>query len=480
MSNPITVTRRGFLKLVGLGAGAAVLPPWMRSALAETVPPRKPNIVFILFDDLGYGEPPSFRQNSPFKTPHLDRLAEEGMKFSDAHSASAVCTPTRYGVLTGRYPFRIGQFGVLGFFSKPIIEKDRMTVASMLKAHGYHTACFGKWHLGMDWGDVKGEVKVGMSATDGPTTRGFDEFYGYTHGAGIRTVIENDRVLGTFEPVEVQPMMAKRAVGYIDARAKDGKPFFLYQLLIIPHLPHVPAPEFRGKSGQGAYGDWIYQGDWEVGQIVEALRRNGLAENTLLIVSSDNGADGRKYPPLRDSKRSIYEGGHREPFVAWWPGKIKPGTVCDETVCLNDLMATAAEIVGAKLPDGAGEDSVSLLPLLLGTAKGPVREATVHQSMGGDLAIRQGPWKLIFFKGGKRELYNLKDDLSETKNVLAANPDVVERLAKLMQQYIDNGRSTPGAPQKNAARVNIGDPRAPDAGVQEKAGSEGKKREKAK
>ena len=481
MSEPITVTRRGFLKLVGLGAGAAALPPWTRSALAETVPPRKPNIVFILFDDLGYGEPPSFRRDSPFKTPNVDRLGREGVTFSDAHSAAAVCTPTRYGVLTGRYPFRIGQFGVLSFPSKPIIEKERMTVASMLKAHGYHTACFGKWHLGMDWGDVKNEAgaKAGTPVADGPTTRGFDEFYGYTEARSIRTVIENDRVLGAFEPVEVQPMMAKRAVEYIDARAKDGKPFFLYQPLSIPHVPHVPAKEFQGKSGQGTYGDWIFQGDWVVGRIVEALQRTGLAENTLLIVSSDNGAEGREYPPLRASKRSIYEGGHREPFVAWWPGKIKPGTVCDATVCLNDLLATAAEIVGQKVPDGAGEDSVSILPLLLGTAKGPVREATVHQSMGGDLAIRQGPWKLIFFKNGKRELYNLKDDLSETKNVAAENPDIVERLAKLMQQYIDNGRSTPGAPQKNAARVNIGDPRAPDAGVQEKVGGEGKKRKKA-
>ena len=150
---------------------------------------------------------------------------------------------------------------------------------------------------------------------------------------------------------------------------------------------------------------------------------------------------------MRGSKRSIYEGGHREPFVARWPAKIKAGSVCEGTVCLNDLFATAAEIAGAKVPDGAAEDSVSILPHLLSTAKEPVREATVHQSMAGDLAIRQGPWKLIFFKGGRRELYNLKDDLGETRDVLAANPDVVERLAKLMQQYIDNGRSTPGAPQ---------------------------------
>ena len=457
-----SLTRREFLKCAGAGAAALALPRWLRAAATPAGPRQdegRANIIFVLFDDLGYGEPPTFRGNSPFKMPNLERLAQEGVKFTDAHCAAAVCTPTRYGVLTGRYPFRIGQFGVLSFPSRPIIEKERMTVASMLKSQGYHTACFGKWHLGMNWGDVKAEAdaRPETPVADGPTTRGFDVFAGYTEARSIRSVIENDRVLGKFEPVEVQPLMAKKAVEYIDARAKDGKPFFLYQPLSIPHVPHVPAKEFEGKSGQGAYGDWIFEGDWVLGQIVDALRRGGLAENTLIIASSDNGAEGREYPPLRGSKRSIYEGGHREPFVARWPAKIKAGSVCDGTVCLNDLFATAAEIAGAKVPDGAGEDSVSILPHLLGAAsqrrdptgqgKEPVREATVHQSMAGDLAIRQGPWKLIFFKGGRRELYNLKDDLSETRDVLAANPDVAERLAKLMQQYIDNGRSTPGAPQ---------------------------------
>jgi len=460
------LNRRDFVKLAGLGvaaAGAAALatPAWLRAA-AGAAPPasRKPNIIFILFDDLGYGEPPTFRGNSPFKMPNLERLAQEGMKFTDGHCAAAVCTPTRYGVITGRYPFRIGQFGVLNTFSKPIIEKERMTVGSLLRAHGYHTACFGKWHLGMNWGDVKdvAEVRAGLPIADGPITRGFDAFRGYPEARDIGIIIHDDRVFGKFEPVEVQPMMAKNAVEYLEARARDGKPFFLYQPLSIPHLPIVPSKEFNGKSGQGPYGDWIMEGDWVVGQIVEALQRTGLAENTLVLVSSDNGAAGREYPPLRGCKRSIYEGGHREPFVARWPGKIKPGSVCDDTVCLNDLLATCAEIVGAKLPDGAGEDSVSILPHLLGTAKGSVREATVHQSMAGDLAIRQGPWKLIFFKNGRRELYNLKDDLSETRDSLAGNPDVVERLTKLMQQYIDNGRSTPGAPQKNGIRFELPKP----------------------
>ena len=192
------MNRRDFCK--GLGAAAVALPllNWLKAAqgAAPAAAPGKPNIIFILFDDLGYGEPPGFRKDSPFKMPNLDRLAREGVTFSDAHSAAAVCTPTRYGVLTGRYPFRIGQFGVLSFGSKPIIEKERMTVASMMKARGYHTACFGKWHLGMDWGDVKNEAaaKAGTPVADGPMTRGFDVFYGYTEARSIRTVIENDRV----------------------------------------------------------------------------------------------------------------------------------------------------------------------------------------------------------------------------------------------------------------------------------------------
>jgi arylsulfatase A-like enzyme len=475
----LTVTnlkRRDFLNALGLGAVALSLRPGKVHA-ADAV--GKPNIVYILADDFGYGDAACYNKDAKIPTPNIDRLAAEGVRFTDAHSASAICSPTRYGILTGRYAWRTRlKRNVLGPYDPPLIEPGRLTVGALLQQHGYHTACIGKWHLGMDWGGAKSEAdaKAGTPVADGPTTRGFDEFYGYTEARSIRTVIENDRVVGTFEPVEVQPMMAKRAVAYIDARAKDGKPFFLYQPLSIPHTPHVPAKEFEGKSGQGDYGDWIYEGDWVVSQIVEALQRNGLAENTLLLVSSDNGAEGREYSPLRGSKRSIYEGGHREPLVAWWPGKIKPGTVCDDTVCLNDLLATAAEIVGQKVPDGAGEDSVSLLPLLLGTAKEPVREATVHQSMAGDLAIRQGPWKLIFFKNGKRELYNLKDDLGETKNVAAENADVVERLTKLMQQYIDNGRSTPGAPQKNAVQISIaapaGDAAAPEGG---QGGRRGKK-----
>lgn len=421
---------------------------------------EKPNIIFVLYDDLGYGEPKCFREASEFKTPNMDRLAREGMRFTDAHSAAAVCTPTRYGVMTGRYPSRIGQFGVLTSFSKSIIPPARLTVASLMKQNGYDTACFGKWHLGMDWGDQTDknhDVKVGTQLKSSPNATGFDYFYGYTHARNIGTIIEQDKVVAMLEEVETQPRLAKKIVEYLDNPARKEKPFFLYLPLCPPHHPVVPAPEFVGKGGTGKagpYGDWIHQGDDVLGQVLDALDRHKLADNTLIMVSSDNGAANRAYAPLRAAKTSIYEGGHRVPFLARWPGKIKPGSVCGDTICLNDLIATSAEIIGAKLPDNAGEDSVSILPALKGTSQEPLREATIHQAPNRDLAIRQGPWKLIF-TGGKQELYNLQSDLGETKNVAEANPDVVSRLTTLMNKYIADGRSTAGAAQKNDAAISI-------------------------
>lgn len=463
------------LSALVLAAAPAAQPGAVSSRMATNTVQDKPNIVFVLFDDMGYGEPPCYRPESPFKMPCLDRLAREGMRFTDAHTSSSVCTPTRYGLLTGRYPWRIGRFDVLQTYSPPIIESSRLTVANLLQQQGYHTACFGKWHLGQDWRGVtipRGKaaqnaprIPIGTVAENGPIARGFDVFCGYTHakatGAedGIGRIIEQDRVVSYHEAFEVQPLLAKKAVAYIDDRAKAGGPFFLYMPLAIPHLPHVPAPEFNGKSGANDkdkfYADWLFEGDWVTGQIMEALQRNRLAENTLLIVTSDNGAAGRAYPPLRDFKWSIYEGGHRVPFLARWPGKVKPGSVCDDTICLNDLMATCAEIIGVKLPEEASLDGVSILPDLFGTAQGPLREATVHQSSrsmsprGDNVAIRQGKWKLIFLDGGGCELYDLAADLSETKDVSAAHPDVVARLKGLMQKYVAEGRSTPGAAQRN-------------------------------
>jgi arylsulfatase A-like enzyme len=424
-----------------------------------------PNLVFVLFDDLGYGQPQSYHPKSALRTPNLDKLSAQGMRFTDAHTGAAVCTPTRYGVLAGRYPSRRGQFGVLTTFSKPIIPPSRMTVSSMLKKQGYATACIGKWHLGMDWVEGKPgnekEVPIGAKMVGGPNALGFDYFYGFTHARNIGTIIEQDAVVKHVESAENQPLMLKKAVEWLNQRKAD-QPFFLYFPLGSPHEPVVPSAQFLGKSGavdsvkkDPKYGDWLYQGDAMLVEILDALDRNHLAENTLVIATSDNGAEHRAYEPLRDSKRSIYEGGHRVPFVARWPGKVKAGSVNDHTVCLNDLMATAAEMAGAEIPDHAGEDSVSLIPELLGASETGVREATIHQSAAGDLALRQGRWKLIFKKGGNRELHDLNSDLSETKDVLTANSEVAAKMTVLMQDYINKGRSTPGAAQKNDFDLSI-------------------------
>ncbi len=425
---------------------------------------EKPNLVFVLFDDMGYGEPGCYRSESKLKTPNLDRLAKEGMRFTDAHSAASVCTPTRYGLLTGRYPSRIGQYGVLTTFNPPIIPKTRLTVASLLKQNGYQTACIGKWHLGMEWEGKPGNEKnipIGTKLISSPNAVGFDYFFGFTHARNIETIIEQDRVVENVKDVDNQPRMIAKAVEWIQKREAD-KPFFLYFPMCPPHTPVVPAPEFVGKSGAAdevkkdpKYGDWVYQGDHMLGQLLDALEKKGLAKNTLVIVSADNGASGRPYIPLRASKSSIYEGGHRVPYVARWPNKIKPGSVSDAPISLNDLIATCADIIGAKLPDNAGEDSVSILPVLNGTAKESARQATIHQAPNRDLAIRQGPWKLIFFANGNRELYNLQSDLSETKDLAPTNQDKVKQLTTLMQELIDNGRTTPGHPQKNDTQVSL-------------------------
>lgn len=417
----------------------------------------KPNLVLVLFDDMGYGEPTCYRSDSELKTPRLDRLAAAGMRFTDAHSPSAVCTPTRYGLLTGRYPSRIGQYGVLQSFEPPLIPEARLTVASLLKQHGYETACIGKWHLGLAWDavkQVKGAIPIGSRVISGPSRLGFDYFYGFTHARNIETIIEQDKVVEHVHAAENQPRMIAKAIEWLEKRDPD-KPFFLYFPMCPPHTPVVPAPEFDGKSGakdtvkrDPKYGDWVYQGDHMLGQILDTLEKQGLAANTLVIAAADNGAAGRPYPPLRGHKADIYEGGHRVPFIASWPGKIKPGSVSDQTICHTDLLATCADILDVKLPDNAGEDSVSILPALLGTATEPLREAIVHQPIRSQLAIRQGQWKLIFSaKDAGHELYDLQADLGETNNLAADHPEVVEKLTALMKRYIAEGRSTPGANQ---------------------------------
>ena len=428
---------------------------------------EKPNILFVLFDDMGYGEPTSYRPESLFKTPNIDRMAKEGIRFTDAHASAASCTPTRYGFLTGRYPHRIGQFGVLSTFSPPLIPETRLTVASYLKQNGYATACIGKWHLGMNWGrpKIKGkdktqkELKIGEKMTGGPNAIGFDYFYGFTHARNIQTIIEQDTVVKEVKPVENQPLMIAKAIDFLKERSLNKeKPFFLYFPMCPPHKPVVPAPQYVGKGGKvgkGSYSDWVYQGDDMLGQLLDTLESTGLADDTLVLVSADNGAAGRTYLPLRDNKGSIYEGGHREPFLARWPGRIKPGTTNDQIISITDIFATCASLLGKALPENAGEDSVSFLKCLYGQQKGPFREASVQQSGKKALAIRKGKWKLIVHGDNKRELFDLNADIGEKYNLIETNPEVATELALLLQSYLDKGRSTPGKAQPLEYKISL-------------------------
>jgi arylsulfatase A-like enzyme/predicted neuraminidase len=486
----------------------------------------RPNIVFILADDLGYGDVKCLNPQGKIATPHLDRVAAKGMAFTDAHSSSAVCTPTRYGILTGRYDWRSAlKRGVLGGYSPPLIEPGRLTVPALLKKHGYHTACVGKWHLGMDW-PLKGggtakdypdawKVDYTKPVANGPTSVGFDTFFGISASLDMPpyVFIEDDRCKGEptvektwirkgpahkdFEAIDVLPALTKRAVAYVAERgpkAKKGEPFFLYLALTAPHTPILPTKEWQGKSGLNAYGDFVMQVDAAVGEVLDALDRAGLAENTLLMVASDNGCSpAANFPQLaekghnpsyhfRGHKADIFDGGHRIPLLVRWPGQVKPGTTCDQTVCLNDLMATCADVLGAKLPDDAGEDSVSLVPALLGRAKGPLHEAVVHHSMDGFFAVRQGRWKLELCPGSGGwsppapgspqekglppvQLYDLEGDEGEKTNVQDRHPEVVVRLTRLLEKYVADGRSTPGTPQKNTGAVDVWNGKKPAPGA---------------
>ena len=382
----------------------------------------KPNIVFILCDDLGYGDVQCLNpKRGKIATPHIGTLAAQGMIFTDAHTSSSVCTPARYALLTGRYNWRTHlQSGVLNGFSSPLIAADRLTVAGFLKQQGYTTACIGKWHLGM--GLPKGEPSPKIA--DGPTTRGFDSYFGIAASLDMPpfAFIENDRftepltttkkwqrsgpAAASFEAVDVLPAFTTKAVEWISTQAKAGKPFFLYLPLNAPHTPIVPGKEWQGKSGISSYADFVMQTDWAVGEVMAALEKAAVDRNTLVIFTSDNGCSPAARIPdlqakghypngdLRGMKADVFDGGHRVPFIVRWPDRVKTGSRSDQTICLTDLMATCADILGTKLPDNAGEDSVSILPALLGKDQAPLHDAVVHHSIRGSFAIRQGHWKL--------------------------------------------------------------------------------------
>lgn len=507
---------------------AVVLTSLLFSCSVKEDKPKNPNIVIIYTDDQGSGDVSALNPNAKFKTPNIDRIVNEGVTFTDGHSSDAICTPSRYTLLTGRYSWRTSlKKGVLGADGPCLIKKGRMTIASLLKEKGYNTAMIGKWHLQMDFAGTKGKDRDWSKPfTDGPIEKGFDYFFGIpaSMNYGVLTFLENDRVLdpptlwtkkkknpipGSFHdavgpadyrmmpPFEKEPessgwieaapsfrddrvleTLAGKAVEYINnvaAEAKDGKPFFLYLPLTSPHLPHCTHPDFQGRTECGNYGDFMEETDFRVGQVLDALDKNELSKNTLVIFSSDNGAE-TNYAYWRDNyghysslhfkggKRDIYEGGHHVPFLMRWPGVIKPGRKVDIPVCQSDYLATIAEIVGSKIPDNAGEDSYSLLPALKSdnfdkNLRGPV----IHHSASGYLAIRKGKWKLNMLRGSggslnpkfiqpkegeaPYELYDIKNDPGETTNLYFEHPEIVKELKAEISEIIKSGRSTPGTPQ---------------------------------
>lgn len=520
---------------------------------------QKPNILILYADDLGYGD---VHCNNPERgkipTPNIDKLAAQGMRFTDGHSSSGVCSPSRYTLLTGRYHWRTRlQGGIVGAFEGPLIAPDRMTIGTLAKQQGYRTACIGKWHLGMDWPITqaerallsptkqlaklskeasKGEKRAAAAAavaTDeqivawreifskpiagGPITRGFDLYF----GTNIPNwppfcFIENDRTVGI--PTEflprplmgnnqasiqgpalkdwklegILPALGDRTIQFIDESVQKKEPFLIYVPLTSPHTPLAVNPEWKDKSRLNLFADFVMETDAVVGRVLDALEKSGAADKTLVIFTADNGCApyiGVKdleqmghYPsgPLRGYKADAWEGGHRVPFIVRWPGVVKPGSVCGQLVYQADFLRTFADMFGVKLPDNAGEDSFSLMPLLRGEDK-PIRENAVSASIGGIPAVRSGSWKYIpapgsggWGSGGDQsqpvQLYNLAEDLGETKNLAAAMPEKVAEMKVLLEKLITDGRSTPGVIQKNDVEVK----RYPDASA-----ATPKKKEKA-
>lgn len=482
---------------------------------------QKPNIIYVLADDLGYGDISSFNENGQIKTLNIDQLANDGIKFTDAHTSSAVCTPTRYGILTGRYNWRSRlKSGVLTGTSKALIPNSRSTVASILKKQGYNTAFIGKWHLGWNWAlkNKDSTLGSGWNANDfsnidftkpiknGPNSLGFTYAYGHSGSLDMApyVYVENGKATVAPDSVtentgkytwwrkgptskdfihdDVTPNFFRKSFEYITEKAKDENPFFLYLALPSPHTPILPTKKWLGKSNINPYADFMMLIDAYMGQLTKTIKEAGIEENTIVIFTSDNGCSpqanfeilkAKNHNPnyiYRGHKADIYEGGHRVPFIVKWPKKIAKGITSNETICTTDFMATCAEISGHKLSDNEAEDSYSLMPILnQEKLSKPFREATIHHSINGSFAIRKDEWKLILCAGSggwsfprpsnkaaidslpKYQLYNLKEDPSETNNVIASNTKKAEELTTLLTKYIVEGRSTPGEPQKNDA-----------------------------
>ena len=514
---------RTLLRSAALGLG--LLAAWPIAAMADHHE-AKPNIVFILADDLGYGDVGCYNPEAKAPTPNIDRLAREGMRFTDAHSPSTVCTPTRYSLLTGRMAFRNGMKGVFTGAGGPcLIKEDRLTIAGMLRDQGYTTAMFGKWHIGLTFYDKDGKpiTKNGLEAvkridysqpiTGGPIDRGFDQFFGtaccpttdwlYAYIDGDKIPMPPTRIVDRkplpkhpysrdnrpgmiapgFDLEEVDMVFLQKSLEFLESHKQKSpeKPFFLFHSAQAVHLPSFAGRAFKGKTEAGPHGDFIFELDYVVGRLMSKLDQLGYGENTLVIFSSDNGPevptvidmrkthkhDGAR--PWRGIKRDQWEGGHRVPFIARWPKKIKDGSTSAQTICLTDVMATCAALTGATIPPNAAEDSYNILPVLLGQAGDkPVREYTLHQTNSLALAIRHGNWKYLDHKGsggnnyGREgewgmkqfalperapdapgQLYDLAKDPGETTNLYNEYPEIVKALKGKLEEYKTSGRSAP-------------------------------------
>jgi len=463
---------------------------------AET---KKPNIVIILADDMGYGDPHCFNARSKIATPNIDRLADAGMRFTDAHASGPLCHPSRYGLMTGCYPFRTD---ISRWPRHPLIENGQVTIASLLRQQGYHTAMVGKWHLGFE------EHGYDQPLRGGPVDHGFDTFFGLRASTDIPPFfyIRDDRAVrpptghidehhsegwspiqGAFwrgggiapglDLADVLPRLTDEACAVIKNQAAreaaSRQPLLLYLALTAPHTPWLPSAEFTGKSGAGMYGDFVMMVDAQIGRVLTALDQAEMTQDTLLIFTSDNGpvwysADVARFGHdaaggLRGMKSDVWEAGHRMPFIARWPGHVKAGTISDQTICFTDLLATFADVCGVRLPTGAGPDSFSFLPALESRQpKGvPVRGPIVMRAGSSSaMMIRERDWKLInqLGSGGfskprtikpgpgdpKGQLYNLRDDLAETNNLYLEHPEIVARLEAEMNRIIEAGHSRRG------------------------------------
>ena len=421
------------------------------------------------------------------------------MIFTDAHSGSSVCSPTRYGIMTGRYSWRTRlQKGVVTGFAPSLIAADRQTVAGFLRTRGYATAAIGKWHLDFQYLDPEtGKAyqqkehktpPVGARIPDGPTHRGFDYYHGFHHARNMKAVIENDRVIAHDAEINMLPRLTRKAVEYIESRRDQPAPFFLYLPLGSPHTPFLPSPQWQGKSGLGAYGDFVMQTDNVVGEVSAALKRIGVTDNTLLIFTSDNGCSKAAGIPalaeqghrvsahLRGSKADIWDGGHRIPFIVRWPEVVAAGSQCDQLICLTDLFATVADQLSASQPEGTCEDSVSFLPALTGRAITSTRAGVIHHSFSGHFAYRRNEWKLILARGSggwtaprekdldasvpKAQLYNLQQDPGETRNLYTVEPQKAEELLSLLQgryqQRAEHNRAAGGQRRSQYCAVENG------------------------